>query len=264
MKKEVKKSNDQLRDAPVVYIYATIFDDYQTFKEYRFVTTHEVLSRTYLTCCKLSDKRKRYRKAAYSKAIISAFRPKVSINDLCISFLKYICFTLYAGDLQPENPQEAAYYVAHLHLDNDCWSRCWILSRGIFKRYTKIDEEFRFGGKSDISMTLPTKFRLLKKAEMDLLNGFFATIYETNDDIAKMTYGQIYDFLDPIDSESKEEFTRDEIDAMLNNLMFYDFITINHEWISEDGDKQCLYVISIIDLQVYYDFLRFAEVIPYQ
>jgi hypothetical protein len=262
MKEEVKTSDDQLREGPYVYIYATIFDDYRTFKEFRFVTTHEVLSKTYSACSKLIDKWKRHHKAAYAKAINSAFRPKVSINDLCTSFLKYICCTICEDDLLPETPQETMFYVVHLHLDNDRWSRCLIGSRGILKRYLKIEDEFRFVGKSVISMTLPTKFGLLSKVGKDLLNGIFETIYESNEAIAKMTYGQFWDFLDAKDSESKEEFTKDEIDGLLNTLIFYDFITIDYEWVIEDGEKKCLYVISITDLHVYYDFLRYCEVIP--
>mgnify|MGYP001766457130 FL=1 len=262
MKESIKTPDCQLREGPIVYVYATIFDDYQTFKEFYFVTTHEVLSRTYESCSKLIEKRKRSSNAVYNEAINLAFRPKVSLNEICISFLKYICFTLHEGDLKPENPQEALHYMAHLHLDNDSWSRCGILNRGIMKKYLKIDDEFKWVGKSDISMALLSKFHLLKKVEMNLLDGLFALIYESNESVAKLDYGQFWDLLDPADSESKEEFSRDEIDGMLNTLVFYDFITIDYEWVTEDNEKKCLYVISIIDLPNYYDFLRFTEIIP--
>lgn len=256
MKKEVKKSDDQLREGPVVYIYASIFDDYRTFKEFRFVTTHDVLLQTSDLCRKLISQDNHYREIVYDEAINSAFRPKVSIKDICTSFIKYICCTLSAGKLLPENPQEGLYYMAHLHLDNDDWSRCDILSRGILKKYIKIDDEFRLVGKSDVSMTLPSKLSLLNKVEMNLLDSIFATIYESNESIAKLNYGQFWDFLDAADSESKEEFTKDEIDGVLNTLIFYDFITIDHEWVNEEGEKICLFLVSINDLQTYYDLLQ--------
>lgn len=262
MKESIKTPDCQLREGPIVYVYATIFDDYQTFKEFYFVTTHEVLSKTYESCSKLIEKRKRSSKAVYNEAINLAFRPKVSINDICISFLKYICFTLREGDLKPENPQEALHYMAHLHLDNDNWSRCGILSRGILKKYLRIDDEFRWVGESDISMALPSKLRLLNKLEMSLLDHLFELIYDSNESVIKLIYGQFWDLLDPIDAKSEEGFTKDEIDGMLNTLVFYDFITVDFEWVTEDNEEICLFVISIIDLPNYYDFLRFTEIIP--
>lgn len=256
MKKLMNKTDDQLREKPVVYIYVTFGDDVRTFKELRLVVNHSVL----LEFCDLIDKLSKDDKQSsdkfYNEAINLTFRPKVSINDICTSVIKYICCSDRVKNLLVKYPNDNLYFTRHINVDNDDWSEEYSPDPAFIKEYMQIEDEFKLIGKLDVSLTLPSKLQFLYEVEEKFLFRLYKLILETNDRIIKMTYGQFWDLVDEEDAEDGEDFTKNEMDEIISNLLLYDFITLNQEYIMENGEETHYFVLSINDLQNFYDFIK--------
>ena len=251
--KKINKFNDPLREKPLAYISLSFYYDTRTYKELDMVVSHEILSETSDFCSEKLRKNKNYRDTIHNETINLAFRPMVPLKDLCTSVLRYICCTINAKDALLQYPGTGFKIYSHIDMEDDQWSHVGFVKPEISTQ--EIDPEFSLIENSELCMTLPSKFKFLSDTEFKFLDGLFHKIHQSGKDTVEMTYGEFWELIEE-DSSNEESTTADEMDNILNNLLFYDFISIDREYL----EKEHVFRVSLKDLPHYYDFLRQNEV----
>lgn len=250
--KKNNKSNDPLRDNPIVYIWVTFWYDQRTYKEFRMVASHSVLSETCEACEEALKNDSSYFDTVYNETINMAFRPRVFIQDICNSVIRYICCSINVKDLLTKYPQTGVEIFSHINVDDDELSQVDVLDPEIFGKIGKIDPEFSLVDNSELSMTLPSKLDFLSEIEFKFLDGLFQKISNSDKNMVILNFGQLWDLIDEGDSNETDTITRDEMDQTLNNLSFYDLIAVDMDYL----EKHHSFKLSINNLQIYCGFLQ--------
>lgn len=218
------------------------------FKDFDFVTHYSVLSDLLRTCKKIQKKDKTYDKKIYDETINLAFRPKVRIDDICLSVLKYISTSLRVEEKFPLYAHDEVQIISHIHVDDDDDSMVSIMTPEILEQIG-IYDTYGFVGKSETSMVLPYKMDFLTETEERLLLGISDSILESpNKTTYDFTYGQLIEIIKADEYETK---ILDSIDDMLNTLIFYEFITVDQKNVfKEDGTlDEHYFIISLCDAE---------------
>jgi hypothetical protein len=246
--KKIKESPVGL-ESPVVYIRLTFWDEGHPYKEFDMVTHRSVLLKVAKTCRDILSQDETFKQKIYEETIYRAFRPKVRLDDFYTSVLKYICCrTKYGSN---EHSQDVDKIISHINIENDDESVVYLLSPPLSRRVLR-EEPSKLYGKSETSMDLPSKLGFLTERETDLLDGIQEFVFKLPDkESYNFSYGDLCDFV--MEDESEIGLV-DTIAIMLETLVFYEFITLEHK--QKDKDDIHYLRISLRDPEVYSEFFN--------
>jgi hypothetical protein len=256
MKQLAKNNESQLQkpESKVVHIRVIFQDEDRGFKDLDLVTnTEEIFSRAEFWKMTLESGECNH-EVVYEELLYNAFRPKTKLDVICNSILNYVgCHIKPESIIEKSKVDEPFEILARVFVESDEASIVWIMP--VFAYVGSKDYPYfrDIWGKSDLKLTIPSRATYLTDVERTFLLRMVNSILVSGDAYLRMTFGELYGFLEEQFTETgKEEINKDFLSITLYTLQFYDFISWG--WVEPnetEDDKVPPLEIIVFDLDLY-------------
>jgi hypothetical protein len=250
MDSTISKTDNPSRYNPYTYILVSFSDSYLEFKDFYFVAHQSFLSKIDNSCREVRNYNHNYVNNVYNETINLAYRPKVRIEDFCISAIKYICCKINISDLLNEYRDQAFIIIINVNIDKEELSSTSITDPSVFYKNIGFFGSFNLLEESELSMSLLSKVNFLREDERKFLSGLIKIVNNLKQSKCRLTYDELWDLL--FEHEDIRMYDHPQIDRCVKSLVFYEFITFQPEFTyREDGLFDKYYQnITICDLKL--------------
>ena len=195
--------------------------------------------------CKESLKQhSNYTRKVYDETRNILLQPSVNVHELCVSVFKYICCSPQLDERLYKNPNGNLFVYSEIKIDYED-IKITTNEDGVVIKYPGNYTPVK---KSELSIPLITRLMYLNNEESSILICTAVFMMEEKVSIKKYTYTQLMSYLT---KQENNEIDITRIKRILDNLVFYEFITLppmvsnNDNNYDEEGDI----IISLIDFK---------------
>ena len=254
MKQNFINNNDleKVSENPIVYIKVFFEDDYLGYGSFDMIAEVEMLKKMVKTCVDAMAIDNDFEHKVYDEISNIRFRPKVNVEEFCLSIVRYICtMKMVQGNTEkffsPYNR-----IVVHINIDNDEWSSIGSFEPQERVNFYKDTDNLHYVGKSEVKIAFESKIEFLSMTDKVFFIGMFNLLKSSGVQSFDLVDGKLFHWWFSENNEN-EDLHQNDMTGILERLLFNDFIDFQHE---SEGDKNYRREITICDMDIVTEYLN--------